>query len=88
MTLSKTLAAAALVVGLASSAAPAFAGPQGRDTTYGAASGALAGGLISHSVGGAVIGAVGGGLIGNAIGRHDAHHHRYYSHNRRGYYHR
>ncbi len=76
MNLSKTLAA----LGLAASvccAAPAFAGPQGRDTTYGAASGALAGGLLTHSVGGAVVGGLGGALIGNAIGHHAARHHRY-----------
>ena len=73
MTLSKSLVALGLVAAVCS-AAPAFAGPQGRDTTYGAASGALAGGLLTHSVGGA--------LIGNAIGHHDARHHRYYRHRR------
>jgi uncharacterized protein YcfJ len=88
MTLTKSIVALTFAAGLCASAAPALAGPQGRDTTYGAASGALAGGLISHSVGGAVVGGVAGGLIGNAVGRHDAHRHRYYSHNRRGYYHR
>ncbi len=84
MSLSKTLVALSLTAAVVS-AAPAFAGPQGRDTTYGAASGALAGGLLTHSVGGAVVGGVGGALIGNAIGRHDARHHRYYRH--RGYRH-
>jgi len=84
MNLSKTLTAVALCAGLCS-AAPALAGPQGRDTTYGAASGALAGGLLTHSVGGAIVGGVGGALIGNAIGHHSARHHRYY---RRRPYHR
>lgn len=85
MTLSKSLVALTLTAAVCS-AAPAFAGPQGRDTTYGAASGALAGGLLSHSVGGAVIGGVGGALIGNAIGHHAARrHHHYYRH--RGYRH-
>jgi hypothetical protein len=80
MTLAKSFIALTLSAGLCSAAAPAFAGPQGRDTTYGAASGALAGGLLSHSVGGAVLGGVGGALIGNAIGHHAARHHRYYRH--------
>ena len=81
MTLSKSLVALTLTAAVCS-AAPAFAGPQGRDTTYGAASGAIAGGLLTHSVGGAVVGGVGGALIGNAIGHHDARHHRYYRHRR------
>jgi hypothetical protein len=79
MTLSKSLIAITLTAGLFSTA-PAFAGPQGRDTTYGAASGALVGGLATHSVGGALIGGVGGALIGSAIGHHAARHHRYYRH--------
>lgn len=77
MNRSKCLVALALTAGLCA-AAPVYAGPQGRDTTYGAVAGAAAGGLLTHSVGGAVVGGVGGALIGNAIGHHDARHHHYY----------
>lgn len=84
MNLTKPILALALAAGVASSAVPAFAGPQGRDTTVGAATGAVAGGLLSHSVGGAVVGGVAGGLIGNAVGKHaarrDRHHHYYARH--------
>ncbi len=85
MLLAKSIAAFAAAASLAT-AAPAFAGPQGSDTTYGGLAGAAAGGLATHSIGGAVIGGVGGALIGNAIGRHNAHRYRrrhyYYSHRR------
>ena len=38
------------------------------ETVLGAGSGALVGGLASHSIAGAAIGGVAGGLIGNSIG--------------------
>ncbi|AYG61022.1 YMGG-like glycine zipper-containing protein [Rhizobium jaguaris] len=47
-----------------------------KGTAIGAGSGAVIGGLVSHSWGGAAIGAVAGGVIGNLIGR--SHEHRGY----------
>lgn len=58
------------------------------ETALGAGSGALVGGLASHSIGGAIVGGVAGGFIGNAIGRsNDCHrHYRHYRRERDSYY--
>lgn len=67
----KFAAAGALTIGFSAIAAPAFAdcnNDTGTETALGAGSGALVGGLASHSWGGAIIGGVAGGLIGNSIG--------------------
>jgi hypothetical protein len=75
---------AAAVIVLGAGTASAFAacnGDASTETALGAGSGALVGGLASHSIVGAVVGGVGGGLIGNSIGhsnnradcRRDAH---------------
>jgi outer membrane lipoprotein SlyB len=50
------------------SASAACNNDTGTETALGAGSGALVGGLASHSVVGAVVGGVAGGLIGNSIG--------------------
>ncbi|MFT4000701.1 MAG: YMGG-like glycine zipper-containing protein [Rhizobium sp.] len=47
-----------------------------RGTAIGAGTGAVIGGVATHSWGGAAVGAVAGGVVGNLIGR---------SHERRGY---
>ena len=63
-----------------------------RDSTIvGAGTGAVAGGLITHSAGGAVAGAVVGGVIGHEVGRYNNRYpaDRYYYHEQDGrYYHR
>jgi hypothetical protein len=70
--LGKIVAATALVMGMATSAAYAD-GCSGRDhtteTILGAGAGALTGGLIGGDLAGAAVGGVAGGFIGNAIGR-------------------
>jgi hypothetical protein len=70
--LSKIVAATALVLSFGTSAAYAD-GCSGRDhtneTILGAGAGALAGGLIGGDIAGAAVGGVAGGLIGNSIGR-------------------
>jgi surface antigen len=63
--------AAAAVIVLGAGTASAFAacnGDAGTETALGAGSGALVGGLASHSIVGAVVGGVAGGVIGNSIG--------------------
>jgi hypothetical protein len=65
------LVAAAAVLAIGAGIMPASAacnGDTSTETALGAGSGALVGGLASHSIVGAVVGGVGGGLIGNAIG--------------------
>ncbi len=72
--------AAAIGAALILSAAPALASQDGRNTTVGAVTGAVAGGLLTHgSAGGIVGGAVVGGVAGHVLSRH--HHH--YRHDRR-----
>ena len=62
-------AAAVLAMGAGTvSAMAACNGDTSTETVLGAGSGALVGGLASHSVAGAAIGGVAGGLIGNSIG--------------------
>ena len=63
------IAATAALLGAGTiSASAACNGDTSTETALGAGSGALVGGLASHSIVGAVVGGVGGGLIGNAIG--------------------
>jgi outer membrane lipoprotein SlyB len=65
------LTAAAAVIAIGAGIIPASAacnGDASTETALGAGSGALVGGLASHSIGGALIGGVAGGLIGNSIG--------------------
>src|SRR5471032_3414094 len=50
------------------SAQAACNGDASTETALGAGSGALVGGLASHSIVGAAVGGVAGGLIGNSIG--------------------
>jgi hypothetical protein len=63
----KIILAAAVVGTLASCTAT----EQG--TAIGAGTGAVIGGVASHSWGGAAIGAVAGGVVGNLIGRSQEH---------------
>jgi len=60
-------AAIALVVGTVSASA-ACNNDASTETVLGAGSGAVVGGLASHSIVGAAVGGVAGGLIGNSIG--------------------
>ena len=63
--------AAAAVIALGAGTASAYAacnGDASTETVLGAGSGALVGGLASHSIVGAAVGGVAGGLIGNTIG--------------------
>ena len=65
----KIAAMAALALGAATvSAEAACDRDASTETVLGAGSGALVGGLASHSVVGAAVGGVAGGLIGNSIG--------------------
>jgi len=63
-----------------------------RDSTLvGAGTGAVAGGLITHSAGGAVGGAIVGGVIGHEAGRYNNRYpadHYYYNESDGRYYHR
>ena len=61
------VAAIALAAGTISASA-ACDGDASTETVLGAGSGALVGGLASHSIVGAAVGGVAGGLIGNTIG--------------------
>ena len=62
-------AAAVFVLGAGTVAANAACnGDASTETVLGAGSGALVGGLASHSIVGAAVGGVAGGLIGNSIG--------------------
>jgi hypothetical protein len=63
--------AAAAVIALGAGTVSAYAacdGDASTETVLGAGSGALVGGLASHSLVGAAVGGVAGGLIGNTIG--------------------
>lgn len=65
----KIAAAAIIALGAGTlSANAACDGDASTETVLGAGSGALVGGLASHSVAGAAIGGIAGGLIGNSIG--------------------
>jgi hypothetical protein len=65
----KITAAAVFALGVGTvSANAACNGDASTETVLGAGSGALVGGLASHSIAGAAIGGVAGGLIGNSIG--------------------
>src|SRR5471032_1831872 len=67
--LAKIAAAAAIALGAGTvSAAAACNNDTGTETVLGAGSGALVGGLASHSLVGVAVGGVAGGLIGNSIG--------------------
>jgi outer membrane lipoprotein SlyB len=67
--LAKIAAAAVIALGAGTvSAAAACNGDASTETVLGAGSGALVGGLASHSIVGAAVGGVAGGLIGNTIG--------------------
>jgi hypothetical protein len=63
--------AAATIIALGAGSVSAYAacnGDASTETALGAGSGALVGGLASHSLVGAAVGGVAGGLIGNSIG--------------------
>ena len=65
----KISAAAAIVLAAGTiSASAACDGDASTETVLGAGSGALVGGLASHSIVGAAVGGGAGGLIGNTIG--------------------
>jgi hypothetical protein len=67
--LAKITAAAVIVLGAGTvTATAACNGDASTETVLGAGSGALVGGLASHSLVGAAVGGVAGGLIGNSIG--------------------
>jgi outer membrane lipoprotein SlyB len=85
--LAKIAVAAVIALGAGTvSASAACNGDASTETVLGAGSGALVGGLASHSVVGAAVGGVAGGLIGNSIGhannradcRHAARAHAYH----------
>jgi hypothetical protein len=68
-TILKIAAATVLMVTVGSMSAFASCnGDASTETVLGAGSGALVGGLASHSIVGAAIGGMAGGVIGNAIG--------------------
>jgi outer membrane lipoprotein SlyB len=67
--LAKIAAAAVMALGAGTiSATAACNNDASTETVLGAGSGALVGGLASHSIVGAAVGGVAGGLIGNTIG--------------------
>jgi outer membrane lipoprotein SlyB len=67
--LARIVAAAAIALGAGTiSASAACNNDASTETVLGAGSGALVGGLASHSIVGAAVGGVAGGLIGNSIG--------------------
>jgi hypothetical protein len=83
--LARIAAVAAIALGAGTiTASAACNGDASTETALGAGSGALVGGLASHSLVGAAVGGVAGGLIGNSIGhannradcRRAAHYHR------------
>jgi hypothetical protein len=83
----KIAAAAVFALGAGTVAANAACdGDAGTETVLGAGSGALVGGLASHSIVGAAVGGVAGGLIGNSIGhsnnREDCRRDAYYDRER------
>jgi hypothetical protein len=68
-TIQNVAAASLLLLALGTvSAEAACDGDASTETVLGAGSGAVVGGLASHSVVGAAVGGVAGGVIGNAIG--------------------
>jgi outer membrane lipoprotein SlyB len=68
--IAKIAATAAFVLGAGTvSATAACNSDASTETVLGAGSGALVGGLASHSIVGAAVGGVAGGLIGNSIGQ-------------------
>jgi len=67
--LARIAAAAAIALGAGTVSATAACNRDASTETFlGAGSGALVGGLASHSLVGAAVGGVAGGLIGNSIG--------------------
>jgi len=93
--LAKITAAAAIALSAGTvSATAACNNDASTETVLGAGSGALVGGLASHSIVGAAVGGVAGGLIGNSIGhsnnredcRRAAARSRSYHHERASYY--
>lgn len=67
--LANMIAAVVIALGAGTvSASAACDGDASTETVLGAGSGALVGGLASHSIVGAAVGGVAGGLIGNSIG--------------------
>jgi osmotically inducible lipoprotein OsmB len=79
-TFSRLGAAVAISAALIVPAGSALASQDGHNTTVGAVTGAVAGGLLTHgSAGGIVGGAVVGGVAGHVLSRH---HHHYYRHHR------
>ena len=83
----KIAAAAVFALGAGTVAANAACdGDASTETVLGAGSGALVGGLASHSIVGAAVGGVAGGLIGNSIGhsnnREDCRRDAYYDRER------
>src|SRR3954468_24625913 len=67
--LAKIAAAAVIALGAGTvTATAACNGDADTETALGAGSGALVGGLASHSIIGAAVGGVAGGLIANSIG--------------------
>ena len=81
---SQLAAGAALSAALILPASAALASEDGHNTTVGAVTGAVAGGLLTHgSAGGIVGGAVVGGLAGHVLSNHHHHYyHRDYRHHR------
>lgn len=92
--LAKIAAAAAIALSAGTvTASAACNGDASTETVLGAGSGALVGGLASHSIVGAAVGGVAGGLIGNSIGHANnradcrrAAHARAYRHEHAAYY--
>ena len=83
-TFTRLASAAALSAALILPAGQALASQDGHNTTVGAVTGAVAGGLLTHgSAGGIVGGAVVGGLAGHVLSRN--HHRHYYRHDHRRY---
>ena len=77
--LSRLGGALAISAALILPAGSALASQDGRNTTIGAVTGAVAGGLLTHgSAGGIVGGAVVGGVAGHVLSKH--HHHSYRHH--------
>ena len=67
--MARIAAAAVIALGVGTvTASAACNGDASTETVLGAGSGALVGGLASHSIVGAAVGGVAGGLIGNSIG--------------------
>ena len=89
-TMLKIAAASVMLIAAGTlSANAACNGDASTETVLGAGSGALVGGLATHSIAGAAIGGVAGGLIGNSIGqsnnREDCRRDAYYDRDREAY---